>query len=89
MSSSDAAQKLLVEGDSQLVVQQVLGAYKVRASNLMPLYERAVALASKFDELHITHIERALNAHADALANEAMDSRQTISRGAAASSAAQ
>eukprot|EP00953_Heterococcus_sp_UTEX-ZZ885_P020748 11608-Heterococcus_DN1.PRE.2 len=81
--------KLLVEGDSQLVVQQVLGRYKVKATNLVPLHEKAVALASKFDELHITHIERALNGHADALANEAMDSRQTTTRGAAAAGFAQ
>ncbi len=65
--------KLCVEGDSQLIVRQLLGEYKVRNERLKPLHAEAEALVAAFTSFDIQHIERAENADADALANQAMD----------------
>ena len=74
-------QKLMIEGDSQLVLLQVDGTYKVRAANLMPLHKRVMSALRSFDEWRISHIDRSLNARADALANEAMDTQQSRQEG--------
>lgn len=62
-----------VRMDSELIVKQMLGQYRVKNQNLKPLYETAKSLSRKFSEFHIVHIERALNKEADKLANQAMD----------------
>lgn len=62
-----------VRMDSELIVKQMLGQYRVKNQNLKPLYETAKQLSNKFQEFRIVHIERALNKEADKLANLAMD----------------
>ncbi len=62
-----------VRMDSELIVKQMLGQYRVKNQNLKPLYETAKGLAGRFSRFHIVHIERALNKEADRLANQAMD----------------
>ncbi len=57
--------------DSELVIRQMQGRYKVKNAGLRPLYERAKALCTAFAECRLDHIPRARNAHADALANAA------------------
>eukprot|EP00612_Vaucheria_litorea_P007232 CAMPEP_0171479082 /NCGR_PEP_ID=MMETSP0946-20130122/5179_1 /TAXON_ID=109269 /ORGANISM="Vaucheria litorea, Strain CCMP2940" /LENGTH=167 /DNA_ID=CAMNT_0012009877 /DNA_START=180 /DNA_END=680 /DNA_ORIENTATION=- len=69
--------KLVIEGDSMLVVKQLLGSYKVKAKKLMPLHQRAESLLSKFSDFKIVHIERSLNSKPDLLANRAMDHKKT------------
>ncbi len=59
--------------DSQLLVKQVTGEYRVKASHLKPLQRQAVKLLTRFDEATIVHVRRELNTVADALANEALD----------------
>ena len=59
--------------DSQLLVKQVTGEYRVKASHLKPLQRQAVKLLTRFDEATIVHVRRELNSVADALANEALD----------------
>ncbi|OFW63364.1 MAG: hypothetical protein A2135_01710 [Actinobacteria bacterium RBG_16_67_15] len=66
---------LEVRLDSQLLVRQVLGEYRVRAPNLKPLHRRAVSLLTKFDRARVVHIPREENTVADALANDALDGR--------------
>lgn len=63
-----------VRMDSELIVKQMLGQYRVKNKNLKPLYETAKGLAGRFSQFRIVHIERALNKEADKLANQAMDS---------------
>jgi ribonuclease HI len=65
--------KLVVNSDSELMVKQMNGQYKVKNAGLMPLYQRAKALRLQFDSVTIKHIYREQNAQADALCNEAMD----------------
>jgi ribonuclease H / adenosylcobalamin/alpha-ribazole phosphatase len=59
--------------DSKLVVEQMSGRWQVKHPDLMPLYQRAVALSTKFDHIGYTWVPRSKNAYADRLANEAMD----------------
>lgn len=59
--------------DSLLLVKQVMGEYKVRATHLKPLHREAVKLLARFDEASLSHVRRELNTVADALANEALD----------------
>jgi ribonuclease HI len=64
---------LRVRSDSQLLVQQMLGNYKVKHANLQPLHARARLLAHEVGDVTFEHVGRSLNAHADRLANTAMD----------------
>jgi ribonuclease HI len=64
---------LRVESDSELLVRQMLGQYKVKSPELRPLFERARKMAQAFDSFKIGHVYREQNADADALANEALD----------------
>jgi len=64
---------LTVRLDSELVVRQLTGVYKVKHADLIPLHARAKALLRGFASVAIGHVPRAKNAHADALANRAMD----------------
>lgn len=59
--------------DSELLVRQMNGQYKVKSPDLRPLFEQAQALAAKIPNFRIEHVRREFNREADALANEAMD----------------
>jgi ribonuclease HI len=59
--------------DSELVVRQLSGRYKVKNPGLIPLHKRVLALRQRFDRVHIVHVPRAQNKIADKLANEALD----------------
>ena len=65
--------ELHVRSDSLLLVQQMLGAYKVKNPGLQALHAKARALAAAIGRVTFEHIGRSLNAHADRLANAAMD----------------
>ncbi len=62
-----------VRMDSQLVVRQIMGQYKVKNEKLIPLHREAVELSRRFSDFQINHIPRELNKEADILANKAMD----------------
>ena len=64
---------LRVRSDSLLLVQQMRGIYKVKHPGLQPLHARARLLAHEIGHVTFEHVGRALNAHADRLANAAMD----------------
>jgi len=68
-----AIRALRIESDSELLVRQMRGQYKVKSPELRPLFERASKMARAFDAFKIDHVYREQNAEADALANEAMD----------------
>lgn len=67
------ARDLLIRADSQLLVRQLSGQYKVRSRSLMPLALRARRMLDQFASWKAQHVPREMNARADALANEAMD----------------
>jgi ribonuclease HI len=62
-----------VRSDSLLLVQQMLGNYKVKNVGLQPLHAKARELARQIGKVTFEHVGRASNAHADRLANAAMD----------------
>jgi ribonuclease HI len=64
---------LRIESDSELLVKQMRGQYKVKSADLQPLYERAQKMSKAFDSFRIDHVYREQNREADALANEALD----------------
>jgi ribonuclease HI len=64
---------LRIESDSELLVKQMRGQYKVKSADLKPLFERAKKMSQSFASFRIDHVYREQNAEADALANEAMD----------------
>ncbi len=59
--------------DSELVVRQMMGQYRVKDESLRPLWEEAKALADALPAVSFVHVRRAENAAADALANTALD----------------
>ena len=67
------ASRLHVRSDSLLLVQQMRGVYKVKHPGLQPLYAKARLLAHEIGTVTFEHVGRSLNAHADRLANAAMD----------------
>ena len=64
---------LEVVSDSELMVRQMNGVYKVRNPTLLDLHKRARDLIARLDYFKIGHVLRSKNAEADALANQAMD----------------
>jgi ribonuclease HI len=72
-AQSHGVRALRVESDSELLVQQMRGHYKVKSPDLRPLFERAKKMSQTFESFRIDHVYREQNAEADALANEALD----------------
>lgn len=70
---SEGATEMEVISDSLLLVQQMLGKFRVKHPNLIPLHEKAWAMARKFRRFSIRHTPRAGNKEADRLANLAVD----------------
>jgi ribonuclease HI len=66
-----------VRSDSKLLVEQMLGNYKVKHPGLQPLYGKARLLVVDIGQVTFEHVARDNNAHADRLANVAMDSQQS------------
>lgn len=60
-------------GDSELVVKQIQGAYKVKKAGLKPLHAEAKRALSAFESWSIRHVRREQNAEADRLVNEVLD----------------
>lgn len=66
---------LKVQSDSELLVKQMKGQYRVKNPGLLELYDRARALVRKLDSFAIEHVLREYNREADALVNKVLDSR--------------
>lgn len=65
--------RLVCHLDSELIVKQLSGAYRVKMPTLQPLIEEIQELMTGFKEVSFTHIPRAQNRRADRLVNEALD----------------
>lgn len=71
-------EEVTVFADSELLVKQINGAYRVKNAGLKPLFTESLALLRRFSSFEVKHVRREQNKAADALANEAMDSRGTV-----------
>jgi ribonuclease HI len=69
------AREVELRMDSELVVRQLWGRYRVRNPRLTPLYKRLLDLRSRFDRVSFVHVPRNQNKIADKLANQALDNR--------------
>ena len=67
------ASELELIGDSELIVRQLRGEYKVKQEHLRPLHASALKGLMDFDDWSIRHVRREQNAEADRLVNEALD----------------
>jgi ribonuclease HI len=72
-AQSHNVRALRVESDSELLVKQMRGQYKVKNADLRPLFERARKMSLALESFRIDHVYREQNREADALANEALD----------------
>jgi ribonuclease HI len=67
------ATDVLLRSDSQLLVNQLNGVYRVKTAHLRPLHGRVRELAAGFDTIRFEHVPRERNTEADRLANEGVD----------------
>jgi len=81
-AQSHKIRALRIESDSELLVKQMRGQYKVKSADLQPLFERAKKMAQGFESFRIDHVYREQNREADALANEALDAAEGVVPGA-------
>jgi ribonuclease HI len=65
------SKKVEIKSDSQLVVNQLTGDYKVKASRILPLFKQVLFLKTKFQDIQIKWIPRDQNREADRLTNKA------------------
>ena len=72
-ANENGVKRLRVVSDSELMVKQMKGLYKVKNPGLLPLWEEAKRLAARLDRFEMRHTLRGGNQEADRLANEAMD----------------
>jgi ribonuclease HI len=73
LAAEHGASEVHLIGDSQLIVRQVEGRYKVKDEKMKPLHAAATKALADFDKWSIEDVRRGENADADALVNEALD----------------
>jgi formyltetrahydrofolate-dependent phosphoribosylglycinamide formyltransferase len=71
-------EQLTVFSDSQLLVRQINGQYKVKSELIRPLFQQAVKLLSGFKSCQVKHIPREKNKEADKLVNQALDFKRDV-----------
>ena len=69
------AERVKLFSDSELVVRQVAGTYKVKHPDMIPLHREAKLLLGRFREATLAHVRREQNKEADRLANQALDEK--------------
>ena len=67
--------RIEVRADSELLVKQIKGEYRVKSSGLRPLHREALRLLARFESSRLVHVRREQNSEADRLANTGIDSR--------------
>lgn len=67
------AREVELRADSELVIRQLEGRYRVRTEALRPFHQEVQTLLTRFDRVRLTHVRREKNAEADALVNRALD----------------
>jgi phosphoribosylglycinamide formyltransferase-1 len=67
------AEQLVVFSDSELLVRQINGQYKVKSEQIRPLFRQAVNLLGEFKNWRVRHITRGKNEQADELVNQALN----------------
>ncbi|HMF59501.1 MAG TPA: ribonuclease HI family protein [Vicinamibacterales bacterium] len=68
--------RVQIRADSELLVKQMRGEYKVKNAGLQPLHARARLLAAQLDQVKFEHVRREFNKEADRLSNLGMDAAE-------------
>jgi probable phosphoglycerate mutase len=76
LADARGARKVEILSDSELIVRQIQGSYRVKHPDLQPLYRQARQLIGGFASFQIRHVRRKDNKHADGLVNAALDEAQ-------------
>jgi ribonuclease HI len=76
-AAARGASHLKVFSDSELVVRQIGGQYRVKHPDMVPLHSLARGLLSRFKEARVSHVRREQNKDADRLANRALDEKSS------------
>ena len=76
-ASARGFRRIRVVSDSELVVKQIDGRYRVKHPGLAPLHREALGLLRQFEAASVAHVRRELNREADRLANQAVDSKSS------------
>ncbi len=71
------ARRIEIRSDSELMVRQLNGQYKVKNEGLLPLFRAVAAMLRRFEQATVRHIPREQNRRADALANQGIDEKLT------------
>lgn len=74
-AKENKVEKVWIRTDSQLMVRQILGEYKVKSESIKDLHAQAVEILKFFEKVRIEHIPREQNKRADELANQALDNK--------------
>jgi len=77
LATARGARRLEIRSDSELVVKQMNGVYKVKHPDMLTLWRQASTLRRGFEAAEIKHVRREQNKEADALANRAMDLKES------------
>ena len=73
LAHAHACKELEVRGDSQLIIRQISGRYKVNSENLIPLFNEAKKLCGTFKKIDFKWIKRDENSYTDSMVNKALD----------------
>lgn len=73
LATAYGCKELEVHGDSQLIIKQISGQYRVKSNNLIPLYNEARKLCENFERVTFKWVAREENAYTDKLSNDALD----------------
>jgi ribonuclease HI len=73
LAEERGATRVHIQSDSELIVKQLRGVYRVRHPDLKPLYAKARALMARLAAARVVHVPRAENKDADRMVNEALD----------------
>lgn len=75
VARENKVENIWIRTDSQLMVRQILGEYKVKSDSIKELHAEAVEMLKSFEKVRIEHIPREQNKRADELANQALDNQ--------------
>ena len=76
LALAHSCKELEVRGDSQLIIRQISGQYKVKSDNLIPLFNEARKLCLNFKKIDFRWIRRDENSYTDSMVNKALDMKK-------------
>jgi ribonuclease HI len=82
LAAEAGAREVEILCDSQLIVRQILGEYRVKHPDLKPLFAEALRRIGGFASFHIEHVRRERNVHSDRMVNLALDRAESTDQGA-------